>query len=206
MSLVLEALRRVEKPDSSPGAVGVAVPSFSPKRQTRGTIAPLLLGVGCGVVLTGLLQSPPELRNVANPATPRGATQVPSPGATTWRPGSATAELPESTTSRPRLAGAEAKLSRTRPPVAAPSTPVVAKARPLVLQALSQRDSYPIAVINDQLVKEGDLIGSVRVLRIGPNSVEVLLPSGQRDTVQFAAPPEADSSPTPKPSDSSRRE
>jgi hypothetical protein len=65
-----------------------------------------------------------------------------------------------------------------------------------VLQAISERDSRPIAVISDQLVKEGDLVGGARVLKIGGDSVEVLLASGLKEVVRFLPPP---SDPTPSP-------
>jgi hypothetical protein len=67
-----------------------------------------------------------------------------------------------------------------------------------VLQAISERDSHPIAIINDLLVKEGDRLGPVRILRIGSESVEVLLGDGTRDTVRFAPPP-PDPTPTATP-------
>jgi len=65
----------------------------------------------------------------------------------------------------------------------------------LVLQAISERDSHAIAVISDQLVKEGDLIGKARVLRIGADTVEVLLEGGRRELIRFPIPPDA--TPTP---------
>jgi hypothetical protein len=72
---------------------------------------------------------------------------------------------------------------------------VAAAARGLVLQAISERDSRAIAVISDQLVKEGDLIGNTRVLKIGADTVEVLLEGGRRELIRFPTPPEA--TPTP---------
>ena len=74
----------------------------------------------------------------------------------------------------------------------------------LVLQAISERDSQPIAIINDQLVKEGDKLGQVRVLRIGSDSVDVLLENGRNETVRFALPPPPlpEDSPSPFPSPS----
>ncbi len=66
----------------------------------------------------------------------------------------------------------------------------------LILQAISERDSYPIAIINDQLVKEGDMIGQTRILRIDSDSVDVLLESGQAESIGFDPPP----APTPSPS------
>jgi hypothetical protein len=70
----------------------------------------------------------------------------------------------------------------------------------LTLQAISERDSYPIAIINDQLFKEGDMIGRTRILRINSDSVDVLLESGKRETVRFGPP----SAPALSPSSDSR--
>lgn len=67
--------------------------------------------------------------------------------------------------------------------------------RGLVLQAISERDSHAIAVISDQLVKEGDLIGKTRVLKISADTVEVLLEGGRREVIRFQVPPD----PTPTP-------
>ena len=98
------------------------------------------------------------------------------------------------------VAGAEASLAADRPGPAS-SRPAPQK-QSLILQAISERDSRPIAIINDQLVMEGDKIGPARVLRIGSESVEVALENGQHETVRFAPPPPPlppDPSPTPHP-------
>jgi hypothetical protein len=68
----------------------------------------------------------------------------------------------------------------------------------LTLQAISERDSYPIAIINDQLLKEGDMIGGIRILRIDSDSVDVLLESGQGETVRFPPPPAPSPSSDPR--------
>ncbi len=97
----------------------------------------------------------------------------------------------------PRLSSAVAAatpdLRPDRPSRAAGLTPA------LVLQAISERDSRPIAIINDQLVREGDKVGPARVLRIGPDSVEVLLENGRHDTVRFAPPPPPEAQPSASP-------
>ena len=65
----------------------------------------------------------------------------------------------------------------------------------LVLQAISERDARPIAIISDQLVHEGDLLGRTRIVRIGTESVDVLLGNGRREVIRFAPPPEHTPSP-----------
>lgn len=64
-----------------------------------------------------------------------------------------------------------------------PSTPA------FVLQAISERDGQPIAIINDQLVRAGDRLAGMRVMKIGTEAVEILLDSGAKDLVRFAPPP-----------------
>ena len=41
------------------------------------------------------------------------------------------------------------------------------------LNAISQQDGQPVAVIDGRLVREGDSVDGVRVLRIGETEVEV---------------------------------
>ena len=199
MSLVIEALRRVEKTDARTGSLGAAVASYRPSRRPRRSAVPLLLGLVTGGALAFVFGS--ESRNtprvsahsVDEPSAPRphrlkGAAGLPPP--LIIEPVGVPQEVKTSSApgSLPRAAASPA------PPVATPS---------LVLQAISERDSHPIAIINDQLVKEGDKLGSVRVKRIGADSVEVLLENGKSDTVRFAPPPppapEASPSPSPHP-------
>ncbi len=224
MSLVLEALRRVEKPDTSPGSIGVAVTSFAPRRPKTGAASPLLLGLLCGGAFIWLLgppsPSPSADANRGAPSTVRPAIAMAvSTSSNPLGPVDPSLATPDFRAKRLQLmnqlralAGAPApRLSPPRPdgvaakPIGAPAvnpSPASAPAPantppPLVLQAISRRDSHPIAIINDQLVKEGDLIGSAQVLKIGTESVEVLRPGGAKETVRFAPPPEPVASPTP---------
>jgi len=52
------------------------------------------------------------------------------------------------------------------------------------LQAISQRDGEPVAVINERLVREGDSFDGVRILKIGADHVEIEV-RGHRRTVRF---------------------
>jgi hypothetical protein len=54
----------------------------------------------------------------------------------------------------------------------------------LRLQAISQRDGHPIAVINERLVREGESFDGVLVVRIGKAEVEVEV-GGRRRTLIF---------------------
>jgi hypothetical protein len=53
-----------------------------------------------------------------------------------------------------------------------------------VLQAISQRDGQPVALLSDRLVREGDSFDGIRVLRIGDEEVEVEV-DGERRVIRF---------------------
>jgi len=210
VSLVIEALRRVEKTDARTGSIGAAVASYRPTPRPRGSTVPLLLGVltgGALVFLLGTQGRNPEsvsARSGDAPSAPpgsrlKGAAGLPPPLIIepVVRPSEARSSSGTDSGSEGAPVPANADRRREAPlrTVAAPPS--------LVLQAISERDSLPIAIINDQLVREGDKLGAVRVVRIGPDSVEVVLENGKNDIVRFAPPPppspEASPSPDPHP-------
>ncbi|MEO8500792.1 MAG: hypothetical protein ABI565_07740 [Vicinamibacteria bacterium] len=203
MSLVLEALRRVEKPDARTGSIGAAVSSYRPNPERRGLVTPLLLGLavgGAAVFLFGPAAGPggsPEGR-APNDAALSGPSSTPTAKGGAGLPPPLIIEpiaLPK--TSLPALAATSRPPMEVRDP--RPEPPQGVFRSTLVLQAISERDSLPIAVISDQLVKEGDKVGAIRVLKIGADSVEVQLENGKKDTVRFALPPPPESSPSPAP-------
>ena len=208
MSLVIEALRRIEKTDARPGSIGAAVASYRPTPRPRGSAVPLLLGLltgGAVVFVFGTQSRDPQsviaLSGDAPPAPPahrlKGAAGLPPP----------LIIEPALVRSAETRSSGTGSLSQAATAPATPDHPRGASLRtalatpPLVLQAISARDSHPIAIINDQLVKEGDKLGSARVLRIGPDSVEVLRENGQIETIRFAPPPppSPEASPSPDP-------
>lgn len=214
MSLVLEALRRVEKPDTQAGVVGVAVPSYRPAPRRRRTLWPLAFGLGAGGLLVlafGPASRPapapgaappgrPPLGAEASTRTARGGAGLPPPLIIESEPPNrvaptrpAEADLDRSGSNR-GAATAEPRREPSRRPAASS-----AAAPAFVLQAISERDAKPIAVINDQLVQEGDRIGVARVVKIGTETVEIVLDSGVRDLVRFAPPPPPEPSPTSSP-------
>jgi hypothetical protein len=69
--------------------------------------------------------------------------------------------------------------------VAAPSPLAARTADPeLRLQAISERDGQPIAIINDHLVHVGDEVDGMRVLAIRAAEVDVEV-RGRRATLRF---------------------
>lgn len=208
MSLVLDALRRVEKPDARTGSVGVAVASYRPPRRPGRSWAPLLLGiiVGGGAVLLFGSSAGSRGTSQALPARDAGASVSNGPpsralgGAGLPPPliildATAAAAGPQSLTDGPQPAATRRGPPSPRLDGVAPAELVAAASRGLVLQAISERDSHAVAVISDQLVKEGDLIGKARVLKIGADTVEVLHEGGRRELIRFQVPPD----PTPTP-------
>ena len=201
MSLILEALRKLER-EKAAGDRGFVVLSQVPwtrGRTGRGGFAWLaLLAVLAGVGLTvawlrwstvpakplSTAAGPPVAASaVAAPATiptpvagapavplPRTGTVPAQPGTTSPRTGPAAAPL---------AADSAAESPAVDNAVAAPP-----KKGELRLNAISQRDGQPVAIVNDRLVREGDSFDGIKVLRIGEAEVEIEI-GGERRTLKF---------------------
>lgn len=239
MSLILDALRKLERERETPEAgvtVVGAVPWGEASRSRRTRLAAGAgIVLGLAVALAWLLRRDPQTPVVephAPAASPVGGSS-PTPPATSPHPRSIQRALtPPSTQlapapptirlSRPQVSGApsrprvtpapepasvspaatpesvaaEPDESRTSPPSSpaeaaaeaadeAPPAPAAAAApAELRLNAISQRDGRPVALINDRLVFEGDSFEGVRVIRIGDTEVEVEV-NGQRRVLRF---------------------
>jgi hypothetical protein len=176
VSLILEALKKVERERATPEQRGFLVlgpaawaPSRSNLAWVLGMIAAAAVAGGAVYLLTRPdrlpVQAPPEAPLVATPSVPVAGTSV--------RP------APVSTVTRPRAAAdAPAPPRATTAADRTPPGPV------LVLHAISQQDGTPIAVVNERVVREGDTFDGVRVLRIGAAEVEVEV-AGARRTLRF---------------------
>jgi hypothetical protein len=115
-------------------------------------------------------------------ADPTPATGVPR----TWAKAPAATPAPALPRPATSVAGAAPKRS-LRLPAAAPVPPAPTSEAPEVelrLNAISERDGQPVAVLNDRLVREGDAFDGIRVLRIGATEVEVEV-KGRRVIVRF---------------------
>jgi hypothetical protein len=180
VSLILEALRKLEKEKQAPERGFLIVAASSWPAATRR--APLWIGAGavgaCLLAGAALWLWPRERAVPARPSrsrpveTARPAAPdalVPPPGAGPTR----SSRAPASTVpAAPALASPASLAPRPRPrvephEVAAPSPPA------LVLQAISARDGRPIAIVSDHLVHEGDAFDGVTIVRIGEAEVEV---------------------------------
>ena len=70
------------------------------------------------------------------------------------------------------------------PAVQTPAPPATPPPPAFVLQAISERNGQPIAIINDHLVRVGDEVDGMRVLAIRLDEVDVEV-RGRRTTLRF---------------------
>jgi MSHA biogenesis protein MshK len=174
VSLILEALKKVERERATPEQRGFLVlgpAAWSPSRPYVGMVlgmigAALLAG---GVVYLFTRPDAPPSAAVPRAAAPAVAPLPPPrempPATVAWEP--------------PPVSAARPRPSATTPP----TTPA-APSRVLVLNAISEQDGVPIAVIDDRVVREGDRFDGVRVVRIRATEVEVEV-DGARRVLRF---------------------
>lgn len=192
MSLILEALKKVERERTAPEQRGFLVlgpAAWAPARSNAGWILGIVAAAAiAGGVVYALTRPAPAAPPAPAPASDRVAQGPAAPAPRVEAPPATTPEAPIRERAREAWAvPAHAAAPRTRP--SAIPTPAVVpageSAAPVVaLQAISRQDGVPIAVINGHVVREGETVGGVRVLRIGPTEVEVEV-AGARRIVRF---------------------
>jgi len=200
VSLILEALKKLEREKKSPErgflvTTRAAWPSAGARPVASMLAALALLGtgaLGAWLVLDGSGRGPDASRRpVQAPAAPPSttlrarlaepaalpSTLLPPPAS---RPATAPVVPPASTwpsaAPRPRVA--------SRPLATAVASPEPAGPPELRLEAVSQRDGQPIAVVSGHLVHEGDTFDNVHIVRIGAAEVEIEV-DGQRLVLSF---------------------
>ena len=186
MSLILEALRKLERDKDAPER-GFVVMTHVPWAKGGGRsrlvgIGALALALAVGALALALWRgrtgkpARPEASAVAtvpSSATPPAVQGSPPP------PFEAKALAMESLrTSAATPAGASGAVGSPTP-WPQPSAPPE-----LRLSAISRRDDQPVAILNDRLVREGDVFDGIRVIRIGEAEVEVEV-RGQRRVLGF---------------------
>jgi MSHA biogenesis protein MshK len=167
VSLILEALKKLERDKQAPdrGFVVMAPVTWPSAVTPRVALAlPLMLvtaaaGAGAYLALTRAAERPAAPPAPIVIAAPPAAAEIPRPA-------------PPIAAPRPR----------TGPRAAAAATAV--PEGPLELQAISQRDGKPVAVLNGHVLSEGDGFDQVRVIRIGASEVEIEV-RGKRRILQF---------------------
>ena len=200
MSLILDALKKLEREKDArePGVLVVGSVPWGARARSRLPLAVALMGAALVALVAFALW--PRSRAAVTPPSPPPSSPVPAPTPGMSSAPPLTTSAPAVTVSPPeprRLSGpppevapAEASASgATRGQDVSPGTsslPTAAApgADDLRLNAISQRDGRPVALINDRLVFEGDGFDGVKVLRIGEAEVEVEV-RGQRRVLRF---------------------
>lgn len=192
MSLILEALKKLEREKQTPergvvvlGPAALGGTSSGGRRALLALALAALLGVAGALTIrrdsagpAGAAAKPHAVRSnpTPSPASPRGASR----GSTTDR----------ASVLSTRRAEPDAESLGASPPLPEPAarTPTAATPAPpppaLQLQAISRRDGRPVAVLSDRLLYEGDSFDGVRVIRIGETAVELEI-GGRRVVVGF---------------------
>lgn len=179
MSLILEALRKREREKQVPerGFLVMAETPWAPTRDRSVwvVLAAAVLAFGLGAAFVSLSGprpvAPVPIAAEASVAAP-APSPVPSPLGTL---------LPAVTRATPTpsvVASPPAPSPESATPSPSPSS------RPLVLQAISERDGQPVALISDHLLREGDTLEGARILHIGETEVELEL-DGRHLTLRF---------------------
>jgi hypothetical protein len=186
VSLILEALRKLEREKGAPerGFTVFAAtpwPVRSRVRLATAVVAGGLLvaaGVAVGLALRPGPPAPPAAAPAATPTPVADAPPVfaPPPAAGPLAP--PRRPVPPAATSPP----APAAEAATPDPL--PTAPPSPADEPLRLQAISEQDGRPVAVLNERIVREGDEFDGIRVIRIGAGEVEVAV-RGQRRVLKF---------------------
>jgi len=194
VSLILEALKKLDREKKAPerGFLVVGAVPWPAPRPRRWLPAALVVATGIAAGLAIVL----AWRARGTEDTPRRASvpttvaaAAPAPAATlapVAAPAPADALAAGPPTALPRrpapAAGAriEAPAARATPPPAAAAE----AGSGLQLQAISERDGKPIAVLNNRVVHEGDHFEGVTIVRIGVDQVEIEV-QGRRRTLRF---------------------
>jgi hypothetical protein len=203
MSLVLEALKKLER-EKGRDERGFVVMAATPWPMRAARRWPLWLGAGvaAAAVAALVLWRDPLRAPAAPPASVPAAVVGPPADVTATEAGPLSAG--RAPTPRRAAAGSDAEVVKTvpAPPVgvsravagtepaaetAVPPIRVVPSPLPdpaLRLQAISERDGQPVAIVNDHLVRIGDEFDGMRVLAIRDTEVDVEI-RGRRVTLRF---------------------
>jgi len=185
MSLILDALRKLERDKNAPEP-GVVVVGSVPwgEGRSRRSLVPFVAATLLAVLAGGfwLARKPPGPKPVTPPtaiATPPPAPALDAPPAAP-SPSASGGPSPIAAAPSPRPIGLPAPAAASdRPAGAPPST-----SDDVRLTAISRKDGRPVALINDRLVFEGDAVDGIKVLRIGEAEVEVEI-QGKRRVLRF---------------------
>lgn len=182
MSLVLEALKKLDREKGAPdrGFVVMAATPWPARAARRGPAWAVLL-VAVGAAAAAVVMRAPR------PSPPADTSAVPALRAPASRPAMTVAATAAPATllgaaPRPPSRPAAKVMSDTSGPAdtAVPS----AADHGLRLQAISERDGQPVALVNDRLLRVGDEVDGAKVLAIRGTEVDVEV-HGRRATLHF---------------------
>jgi hypothetical protein len=191
MSLILDALRKLEREKDArePNVLVVGSVPWGARARSRLPLVLALVGAGFVALAAFALWPRDRVGRTSTPAPPASTpapaptpvlSRVPPP-ATPASPADAAPPGPRrSSVPSPAAPAVEAALTDAETPddevpatTPAHSRPATSGTDELRLNAISERDGRPVALINDRLVFEGDGFDGVKVLRIGETEVEV---------------------------------
>ena len=183
MSLILEALKKLEreKQTQDRGFLVVAHLPWATGPAGRSRWLGLALALAAlGLLGTLFLLRGREGRPTAATAPPKATVpEAPAPSAP------ALEAVPTPPPVAPRASAPVVPAGRLPAPSLSPSpSPSPASEIELRLNAITQQDGRPVAVLNDRLVREGDAFDGIQVIRIGEAEVEVEV-NGKRRIVRF---------------------
>jgi hypothetical protein len=191
VSLILDALKKLER-EKEASPTGVLVVGAVPWRGLRRRRPLLALAVATLLVLATVAivtwwlsrQTPSAAGTPSRAAAPEATSAAEAASVTSGR-----AATPSAPPTRRLLLPEPAGPSSGPTAGAGEATPSLLQAeapsrRGPQLNAISRQDGKPVAVIDGRLVREGDSIGGVHVLRIGETEVEVEV-QGRRRTLRF---------------------
>ena len=184
MSLILEALKKLEREKGTPDRGFLVLAHLqgpAGSRRRSGVVAAGVLAIVAVVGLgLGWWRLAAERRQPAPAVIPHPAAASPPPMPAALAPAALTVAAP---TPRAVAPTRDATSSPAPPRAGATPSPPAAPVE-FRLNAISQQDGVPVAIINDRLVREGDSFDGVRVLRIGEAEVEIEV-RGVRRVVGF---------------------
>ena len=203
MSLILDALKKLERDKDArePGVLVVGSVPWGTRTRPHRALALALAGIGLAALVAFALwprdrparpaaapsssdSSPSSAPRIGVPAAPL-ATAAPRPS-TVAPPERRRVPVPPSPARPGEVPSPDSSPADTEALAASPVLSRAAAPRPddLRLNAISQRDGRPVALINDRLVFEGDGFDGVKVLRIGEAEVEVEV-GGKKRVLRF---------------------
>jgi hypothetical protein len=170
VSLILEALRKLERDRPAPERGVVVMTAAGVERRSLPAGLWLAAGVAAGLAGAGAF----AMLRPAPVAVPASATVPARAAAPPAAPVVASPTVAPAPVQRAGPApGAAPPLPAPPPAPESAGVPTAPAAPSLVLQAITTRDGQPVALINDRLLREGDAFDGVRIVRIGEAEVEV---------------------------------